>query len=57
MRREVHSVALPVPDTAENDRDVRRAVLPEELTEEEVAAIAVSEVDPRYAHLNEVARG
>ncbi|MCK8787855.1 type II toxin-antitoxin system Phd/YefM family antitoxin [Roseomonas sp. NAR14] len=30
----------------------RRAILPEELTEEEVAAIAAAEVDPRHAHLN-----
>ena len=35
----------------------RRAVLPEELTEEEVAAIAVAEVDSRHAHLNEEVRG
>lgn len=35
----------------------RRAVLPEELTEEEVAAIATAEVNPRHAHLNEEAHG
>lgn len=34
----------------------RRAILPEELTEEEVAAIAAAEVDPRHAHLNEEAQ-
>ena len=30
----------------------RRAILLEELTEEEVAAIAAAEVDSRHAHLN-----
>jgi hypothetical protein len=35
----------------------RRAILPEELTEDEVAAIAAAEVDPRHAHLNDEARG
>jgi len=35
----------------------RRAILPEELTEEEVAAIAAAEVDPCYAQLNTEARG
>lgn len=35
----------------------RRAIRPEELTEEKVAAIAAAEVDPRHAHLNDEARG
>ena len=35
----------------------RRAVLPEELTAEDVAAIAASEMDPRHDHLNEETRG
>ncbi len=34
----------------------RRAILPEELTEEDVAAIAASEMDPQHDHLNEEAR-
>ena len=34
----------------------RRAILPEELTEADVAAIAASEMDPRHEHLNEEAR-
>ena len=39
----------------ENDRD-RRAILPEELTEEDIAAVAASEMDPRHDHLNEEVR-
>ena len=35
----------------------RRAVLPEELTAEDAAAIAASEVDPRHGHLNVEVRG
>jgi hypothetical protein len=35
----------------------RRAIRAEELTEEEVAAIAAAEVDPRHEYLNEEARG
>lgn len=35
----------------------RRAILPEELTEEEVTAIAAAEVGPRHGHLNDEARG
>ena len=35
-----------------NDRD-RRAILPEELTAEDVAAVAASEMNPRHDHLNE----
>jgi PHD/YefM family antitoxin component YafN of YafNO toxin-antitoxin module len=35
----------------------RRAILPEELTEEEVAAIASAEMDPQHEHLNEEVRG
>ena len=38
-----------------NDRD-RRAILPEELTEEDIAAVAASEMDPRHDHLNEEVR-
>ena len=38
-----------------NDRD-RRAILPEELTEEAIAAIAASEMDPRHDHLNDEVR-
>lgn len=34
----------------------RRAILPEELTEDEVAAIAAAEVRPGHEHLNEEAR-
>lgn len=34
----------------------RRAILPEDLTEAEVTAIAAAEVAPRHAHLNEEAR-
>ncbi len=34
----------------------RRAILPEELTEEDSAAIAASEMDPRHDHLNEEIR-
>lgn len=48
-------LAEPVTIT-KNGRD-RRAVLPEELTEEDIAAIAVSEMDPRHDHLNEEVRG
>ena len=39
----------------ENDRD-RRAILPEELTEEDIAAVAASEMDPRHDHLNDEVR-
>ena len=35
----------------------RRAVLPEELTEAEIAAVAASEMDPRHDYLNEEVRG
>jgi PHD/YefM family antitoxin component YafN of YafNO toxin-antitoxin module len=35
----------------------RRAILPEELTEEEITAIAAAEMDPRHDHLNEELRG
>lgn len=35
----------------------RRAILPEELTAEDVAAIAASEMDPRHDHLNGEVRG
>ena len=49
--------ALTEPVTiTKNDRD-RRTILPEELTEEDIAAIAVSEMDPRHDHLNEEVRG
>ena len=44
-------LAEPVTIT-KNGRD-RRAVLPEELTKEDIAAIAASEMDPRHDHLNE----
>ena len=39
--------ALTEPATTKNSRD-RRAILPEELTEEDIAAIAVSEMDPQH---------
>ena len=39
-----------------NDRD-RRAILPEELTEEDIAAITASEMDSRHDHLNEEVHG
>ncbi len=49
--------ALTEPVTiTKNGRD-RRAILPEELTAEDVAAIAASEMDPRHDHLNEEVRG
>ncbi len=49
--------ALTEPVTiTKNDRD-RRAILPEELTEKDIAAIAGSEMDPRHDHLNEEVRG
>lgn len=35
----------------------RRAIRPEDLTEQEVAAITASEVDPRHAHLDDELRG
>ena len=35
----------------------RRAILPEELTEEEIAAIVASEMDPRHNHLNKEVQG
>jgi PHD/YefM family antitoxin component YafN of YafNO toxin-antitoxin module len=35
----------------------RRAILPEELTEEEITAIATAEMDPKHEHLNEEVRG
>lgn len=35
----------------------RRAILPEELMEEEIAAIAATEMDSRHDHLNEEIRG
>lgn len=35
----------------------RRVVLPEELTAEEIGAIAASEMDARHDHLNEEVRG
>ena len=45
--------ALTEPVTiTKNGRD-RRAILPEELTEEDIAAIAGSEMDPRHDQLNE----
>ena len=48
--------ALTEPVTiTKNDRN-RRAILPEELTEEDIAAIAASEMDPRHDHLNEEVR-
>ena len=45
------ALAEPVTIT-KNGRD-RRAILPEELTEEDIAAIAGSEMDPRHDQLNE----
>ncbi len=35
----------------------RRAILPEELTEEEITAIATAEMDHQHEHLNEEVRG
>jgi PHD/YefM family antitoxin component YafN of YafNO toxin-antitoxin module len=35
----------------------RRTILPEELTEEEITAIAAAEMHPRHDHLNEEVRG
>ncbi len=35
----------------------RRAILPEELMEEEITAIAAAEMDPQHEHLNKEIRG
>lgn len=39
------------PDFPTQERRGRRAVRVEDLSEEEIAAIAAAEVDPRHAHL------
>lgn len=47
---------LTEPVTITKNGQGRRAILPEELTEEEIATIAASEMDPRHDHLNEEVR-
>ena len=49
--------ALSEPVTITKNGQDRRAILPGELTEEDIAAIAASEMDPRHDHLNEEVRG
>lgn len=50
-------VLLSASEYARLTRRDRRALLAEELTEEELTAIGLSEVEPGHEHLNEELRG
>ncbi len=50
-------VVMSADEYARLKRRDRRAILPEELTAEDIAAVAASEMDPRYDHLNAEVRG
>ena len=50
-------VVMSADEYARLKRRDRRAILPEELTAEDITAVAASEMDPRHDHLNAEVHG